>query len=213
MHKSRLKYLSQPVVCLLFFSAVFTISCNQDKGFEKIDEAFYLNRENLTSKINPNREYAYWEYVYAMPGHMYKPIEVLFSHGDSTLKSNYKIKTPESGFFSECMPAYCYSYIIFISNNKLNYVVNESQLQAFINRVDNIEEALLLAKIKGLWFDPENKDAGSYKKTAEGFELKLGRFESCPVTSEAMKVKIDTLGNFKSESRGIYFSSSECILE
>lgn len=198
---------------IILFSTLLVISCNDIKDFEEIDKTYHLNRTELIKKINSNKTYKYWEYVYAQPGHMYEPTKVLFTCGDSTQKDNYSIKKQQTGFFIECRPLACYSYIIYIDDDKVKYVVNEHQLEKFIGRIDNLEEALLISKIKGLWFDTENKKAGSFKETKNGYELNLCKFESCPMTKEAIRVKIDTLGNFKSESKGVYFTSTDCIME
>ncbi len=86
----------------------------------------------------------------------------------------------------------------------------ESELQKFIGGINNLEEALLIAKINGLWFDPENMKGGSYRKELNGYSLYLMKWEKCPETKESFKVFIDSKGHVTKENNGIYFRSGEC---
>ena len=67
-----------------------------------------------------------------------------------------------SKFFS-CIN-WCYSYIAYLENGKVNYITDEKQLKNFIGNINNLEEAILIGKINGLWFDSEKIEGGAYKK-------------------------------------------------
>lgn len=139
--------------------------------------------------------------------------EIIKLFGDTSIKKNFFLKNPVRGFFNECRPGWCYSYIAFIDNKKVNYITDEEGLRKFMGRIDNLEEALLLSKINGLWIDSKEMRASSYKRTVKGFELNLVKSESCPVKYESRRVFIHSNGNFTSESTGVYHEEpDQCIM-
>ena len=144
------------------------ISCNKynvkiEPGFTKIDKSFD-DRDKLIVKIEPNKNYQYWEYVFSQPFFEKDKDRIIHQSGDSSLKLKYKFINPKKGFFNECHPAWCYSYIAYLENGKVNYITYEKQLKNFIGNINNLEEAILIGKINGLWFDSEKIEGGAYKK-------------------------------------------------
>jgi hypothetical protein len=198
---------------LVIIILLLSLSCKKpdigfEDGFTKIDQSL-MDRETLIRGISPNKVYDYWEYGF------YNPLgqaTIMKSSGDVSLKKNVKFRNPEKGFFMECLPAICYSYIAYIENGSVKYITDEAGLKKFIGNIDNLEEAILISKLNGFWFDAEEKKAGSYKKTNDGFELYMMKYYPCPVKMESVKITIDSTGNFQTKSNGIYYESKDCII-
>jgi hypothetical protein len=182
---------------LLIIVLILITSCSQKNSFSKI-ETKYLDRDYLIHNIEPNNEILYWKYVESAPKRIIK------ESGNRRLLNRYEISEPGTGFFIECFPEFCYSYIVFIDKNGLNYVTNDSSLLRFIGEIDNISEAILVGKTQGLWVDHENEKGGSYRKTNTGFEFKLGQDNCCPLSHESIIFEINFNGEFTTKSNGIY---------
>ena len=88
---------------------------------------------------------------------------------------------------------WCYSYIAYLENGKVNYITDEKQLKNFIGNINNIE-------------------GGAYKKQKNGYEIYLRKYDNCPVKMESIKVHIDSTGKFTSEKNGVYYESDDCII-
>ena len=50
-------------------------------------------------------------------------------------------------------------------------------MKKFIGKIDNLPEAILILEMYDLWFDHKEKKAGSFKKTANGYELYMSATE------------------------------------
>ena len=181
------------------------LSCKQNSRYLRIEKKF-TDREQLINSILPNKTILYWKYVETSSNKVVKEV------GDKKLLSSYKIEEPNQGFFVECHPGFCYSYIIYIDNNGLNYVTDEKTLLNFIGKIDNISEAILVGKTQGLWIDKENERGGSYKKTKKGYEMNLLKYNGCPETYESVFFEINFNGYFKMKSNGIYKKTGNCIV-
>jgi len=198
---------------VIFF--IILTSCSKytvpfETGFTKISDK-YQDRNKLIEQIKPNKEYVYWEYVHFTPD-VNNGQEIIRKSGNIAIGNSYTYYPPKEGFFVECHPGFCYSYIAYVQNDDVFYITDEVALKKFIGKIDNIEEAILISKINDLWFDPEEKKAGSFKKTNNGFELYMMKYDGCPETKESIKVEIDSTGNFKSKSNGVYYKSKTCIM-
>lgn len=187
--------------------AVLTIllSCEKYQDYQKIDEN-YMDRQYSIKNIIPNKEIFYWRYVETSSNKVVKEV------GDKTILLDYEIKEPTHGFFPECMPGFCYSYVVYIDSSGLNYVTDEKLFGEFIGDIDNMSEAILIGKIQNLWIDKENKKGGSYIKTDSGYEMNLLKYEGCPETYESIFFKIGFNGNFTLKSNGVYKTTGDCIM-
>ncbi|MBJ2123712.1 MULTISPECIES: hypothetical protein [Flavobacterium] len=165
--------------------------------------------ESLLKKINPNKEYAYWEINFSLP----LTPKVIFYKGDKKLKQKNNYQPIQSGFFTGCQPMSCSYTIIYFDNNKWNYVLKKEELITYINKIDNPEEAFLIAKIQDFDIDPYNPKGNGYLKTKNGYDLKVMKYISCPESKESFLVSIDSLGQLKSiKSQGFYLKTKNCIV-
>lgn len=192
-------------IILLTFLAL--TSCNNTKYQSLTSKE--ADVESLLKKINPNKEYAYWEINFSMP----LTPKVIFYKGNKKLKQKNNYQPNQSGFFTGCQPLSCSYTIIYFDNKKWNYVLNEEELIAFINKIDNQEEAFLMAKINGYAIDPYNKKGNGYLKTKNGYSLDVMKYSNCPESKESIRVTVDSMGKLNSkESLGFYLKTKNCIV-
>ncbi|MEA5403384.1 hypothetical protein VB776_10685 [Arcicella sp. DC2W] len=189
---------------LLILLAV-AVSCSEKSGYTKLNKS-YTVRENLIKNIKPNIPILYWKYVWTISN------KAMYEFGDSNLLKKYKVAEPNYGFFPECFPGMCYSYIMYIDKNGINYVTNEQSLRKFIGRIDNVSEAILIGRTEGLGVDSKNAKGGSYKKTKTGFKLNMAKSKKCPIEYESILFEIDFNGKYKMKSNGVYKTLPGCII-
>ncbi len=196
------------------FLLLLFISCNNsnvevEKGFKKIENV--IDRDELIKSIVPNKKIVYWEYVRVRLG-LKKGTEIRVKHslGDSLIKKKYNIDYPKKGLTRGEFISY--TFITYIDNEGVKYVTTEKGLIDFIGKIDNAKEAaLIISYKKDLWIDNDDIRGGAYKEVKYGFELYMMKYYNCPIKKESFKVEIDTNGNFKYKSNGLYYKSKDCI--
>lgn len=181
----------------------------QKEKFLKIPYSLQNNYlDSLGTKINPNKNYEYWQYAtyYQGFGKLDIKYTVLKQGGDTLqrIKINEKINPVKVlGIFSRGHPIYKCNYAIYIENRKINYIKTEDEFKTFLGNIDNVEEAMLLARTYGYLLNNEN-GANEYRKVENGFELHLAKFHDFPKSMEVVKIKIGNDGTIKTKSLGIY---------
>lgn len=192
------------IIVIIFFSL---ISCNEN--FEKLPEK-YRSDEYLLKQIKPNSKIEYWQIDYVTG---FSP-DKIFSNGNLNLAK--EIPLPENknlgGFFTGCQPLYCNYRILYIENNKWNFVDDTDELTKFIGKIDNEYEAFLIARIND--YDIDSKSQGNgFEKTDYGYKLKVMIYNSCPETKESFIVTVDKNGKLnKLKNLGYYLQSGDCIV-
>lgn len=192
------------IFVIIFFSL---ISCNEN--FEKLPEK-YRSDEYLLKQIKPNSKIEYWQIDYVTG---FSP-DKIFSNGNLNLAK--EIPLPENknlgGFFTGCQPLYCNYRILYIENNKWNFVDDTDELTKFIGKIDNEYEAFLIARIND--YDIDSKSQGNgFEKTDYGYKLKVMIYNSCPETKESFIVTVDKNGKLnKLKNLGYYLQSGDCIV-
>ncbi len=175
--------------------------------FAPIPPAYHIQRASLYNKIIPDSNYDYWEVRFLGKIETYKGDRSKYSSVAKQYKCN-------SGFFAECAPGVCYTSIVALKNGKAKFVCNEKDLQSFIGRIDNLEEALLIAKTHNLWFDEKDKRGGAYIKTKDGYLLYLLDYSSTPVTYNSVETIINKNGYLKVINKQVYYEDeNEYIVE
>lgn len=191
----------------VFLIFLILISCN-DSDFKSLNQE-KTDSKSLIKKINPNKVYDYWEINFCLA---IKP-KTIFHKGDKKLKEQYNYTPICSGFFQECQPMSCSYTIAYLENAKWNYVYDKRELTSFINKIDNPEEAFLIAKIHDFDIDPYNPKGNGYLKTKNGYDLKVMKYISCPESKESFVVSVDSMGQLKRiESQGYYLKNKNCIV-
>lgn len=193
---------------LYFVTILFSlISCKEN--FEKLPEK-YRSDEYLLKQIKPNSKIQYWQIDYVTG---FTP-DKIFSSGN--IKLSKQIPKPENqnlgGFFTGCQPLYCNYRILYIENNKWNFVQNKNELKEFINKIDNEYEAFLIARINDYDIDSNSKGNG-FEKTKYGYKLKVMIYNSCPETKQSYIVTVDKNGKLnRLKDLGFYLKRGDCIV-
>lgn len=208
------------IVFLLF--SILNICYGQRKsdfdisGFKAIPKDYAFNdRSFIIEKILPDTSYVYWECLYKEILSENRRGKIIVCKGDSVKYSSItKIYNSPNGFFEECHPMICYSYILGIkSDQTIDLVDSGKKLGKFIGNIDNLEEALLIAKVNGLWFDTDTIIGGAYKERENDYLFYLLDYSSTPVTYKSVRAILTKKGVFKIISRVRYKRTDEYYIE
>jgi hypothetical protein len=198
--------MSKRIILIILTSLI--ISCSEN--FQKIPEKKSYDEE-LLKEIVPNQNVDYWQidYIYG-----FTPKKI-FSKGNTQLAK--EIPLPDNqrsyGFFSGCQPDYCNYRILYIKDNKWNYIDNEEALAKFIDQIDNEKEAFLIARINDYDIDNNSPEGNGFKKTDDGYKLKVMIYKSCPESKQSFIVTVAKNGKLKNvENQGYYYKSKDCLV-
>ena len=192
---------------LCFLTSSFSYSqIPVPNDFEKIPDSLHF-KDGLYQYLIPNQNYDYWRVIRKDSSTSELIYENIISGNLKYLQDH----SPENGFFWECLPDGCFSYILAYKDQKAEYFTNENELRKFLAYIDNLQEALLLAKTYGFWFDTKEKIGGSYKMDKNNIYMYLAKFSSCLVSSESFIVKVNRkTQEFEYKSNGKYYESDKC---
>jgi hypothetical protein len=187
-------------------------SCSKKEvpKFQKIYyDLSYNYKDSLGTKIIPNKEYQYWAYMSYYQNYDIEKYVVLKQGGDTLQKANLKTKPNKLGFFEGCHPNYCCNYAIVVENRKVKYLKTKEEFRSFLGNIDNLEEAILLARTYGYILDSDVKGS-AYRIIDNSYELHLMKSHEYPPQKESVEIKIDKKGNTKIKSLGIYCKGRKC---
>ncbi|TDE09029.1 hypothetical protein [Dyadobacter psychrotolerans] len=174
-------------------------------GFSKLP-LHLRDVEQLVSKITPNKKYSYWNYTSVLGG--YKTI--IWFKGDSLLRKRLHFKMPGYGVFSSNSISKTYSYVEFIDNDTMRFANNKADIIEFIGKVDNIEEATLIANLNNLHPDYDDNRGSCYRETSENYQIYLMSFEGCPESRQSVLATISKSGRFDARFLEVYQQSNDC---
>ncbi|MDN3691051.1 hypothetical protein QWZ06_01585 [Chryseobacterium tructae] len=197
------------IIYILIFCSSFNLVFSQTiipGNYEKIPDTLYF-KDRLYKSIIPNEKYKYWKFIKKDA----LTEKLIYENKKKENISNKEKHSIEDGFFWECLPDGCFTYIIAYKSKQPEYFINEKELIKFIGYVDNLSEALLIARTHDLWFDRKNLIGGSFKIEKDFIYLYLAKSESCPVNRTAFFVKINRkTGELEKENKGVYYKSEDC---
>jgi hypothetical protein len=173
------------------------------------------DRASLIDKITPATNYVYWECVYKDVLTDDNRGRVIVYNGDRSKYSSFAERVNSTnGFFDECHPGICFSYIVGIRSDKTSDLIDSNEkLKKFIGHIDNIEEAILIAKLNGYWYDTDTIIGGAYRERENDYLMCLLDFSSTPVTYKSVKAVLTKDGNFRIIDKSIYKQTDEYIIE
>ncbi|WP_172281795.1 hypothetical protein [Chryseobacterium sp. LAM-KRS1] len=128
---------------------------------------------NVLQGIEPNDKIDFWVLNYNTYG---KDQELKVSGAKKDFipqTSGFDLFPDEDSFY----------YIVYSSGGKINYVTDLDALKKFVGKIDNVQEAAILATVDGYMIDEEFKDvAGNYYVDQSNYYLDLGKLTSkeCP---------------------------------
>lgn len=196
-----------PIVFLL--SGLVFSQKTSSSDFKKIPEILD-NVDLLYPFIVPDKKYEYWSVL--RNDNDPDPDKSIIYESQMPVLMTLNDPAPEKGFFQQCVGNRCFSYVMACENSQSKYFSNEQQLRDFIGSIDNLPEAILVAKTYGFIFDSTDKTGSSYKTDNQYISLYLSKIKNCPQTKESFLVKINRkTGKLESKSNGIYFKSDECV--
>ena len=182
---------------------------NQKDKFLKIPYSLKYNYlDSLGTKVNPNKNYEYWQYATFYQGYGDQKVKytVLKQGGDTSLRKiiNEKINPIKTiGIFQGGHPSYRCNYAVIIENQKVNYIKSEDEFRTFLGNIDNLEEAILLARTYE-YILGSDINVSEYRKVGNSYELHLGKYHDYPRSLESVELKIGYDGTIKTKSLGIF---------
>ena len=162
--------------------------------------------EDLISKIIPDSEYAYWEYVFKTPQSPDYRGKVTVRHGDSLRYSSIAAKiNADDGFFHGCLPSRCFSYIVGIRADKTIDLIDDGyKFESFIGHIDNIEEAISIVRVNDYWYDTDTIIGGAYKERERDYLLYLLEYDNIQGTHASVKAILTKEGKLNIIDKNIY---------
>lgn len=194
------------IMLSLILSSLLPAQIKVPDDYKKIPDILDTT-EYLYPFVIPSKEYAYWRVLTNDPD----ADKAVIYESQAPLFMTINEPVPEKGFFQKCIGDGCFSYILACKKERPVYFSNEQQLRDFIGTVDNLPEAVLLAKTYGYSIDTQNRFTGSYKIENHSISLYAFQSKGCPVTKESFLIKINKkTGKLEAKSNGIYSKSEDC---
>ncbi len=210
--------------CTIILALFLFISCGKKEEEMKMEDSVitsnfykikYSLRDNyldsLGKYINPNKKYQYWQYATYYDGGE-KKYTILKQDGDLSLRKKIDEKNITDyslGIFQGGHPSFRCNFISIVDNENVTYLKTEEEFRDFLGTIDNLEEAMLLARTYGYLLDGDIR-ASAYRKLANGFELHLMKYHQYPESRESIEISINKEGFIKTKSLGIYCEGRDC---
>ena len=165
-----------------------------------------MEQYKLIAHVIPDKAYDYWHYKVS---DLYTDQYRMTYKGDTTFRALLHRDKTRPTFHVDGLS---FTHMVYVNHGKAGYVTNNEELKSFIGKVDNLEEAILIAGMSGFVQDRKQRFANAYLKTAKGYELYLGSFELCPVTNRLFHITIDYSGHLTAKYLRTYYKSGDCII-
>lgn len=190
----------------LIISSLLSAQIKVPDDYKKIPDILDTT-EYLYPFVIPNKEYEYWRVL----TNDNDPDKAIIYESQAPLFMTINEPAPEKGFFQKYIGNSCFTYILACKKERSVYFSNEQQLRDFIGTVDNLPEAILLARTYGYSIDTKNRFTGSYKIEDHSISLYVLQSKGCPVTKESFLIKINRkTGKLDAKSNGVYSKSEDC---
>ncbi|CAA7194502.1 hypothetical protein [Chryseobacterium potabilaquae] len=196
------------IIVLISGSLYSQISSSVSTDFKKIPDILDTT-DYLYPFIVPDKKFEYWSVL----SNETDPEKMAIYESQMPEYMTLNDPAPEKGFFQRCLGTSCFSYILACENNHTTYFSSEKQLRDFIGFVDNLPEAILIAKTYGFTVDTTHTLSASYKIEDHFISLYVAKIKNCPTSKESFLIKINRkTGKLETKSKGIFFKSDECVL-
>ena len=187
---------------------------NKFKAFP--DDGMFDYRASLLDRIQPSKDYVYWECLFKDVNFEEKYRgEIIASNGDSANYAQYAQEiNPSNGFFVECHPLICYTYIIGVNDdNSTDLIDSEGELKQFIGEIDNTSEVILSVILNGYSYDSDTIIGGAFQERENDYLLYILEYSSWPVTYKSVQAILAKNGDFAVIDQTIYKQTEEYIIE
>lgn len=195
-------------------TVIYTVEDFETTGFRLIPDrhAFFMVYEMVTKNeveprswqekealafrsIVPDQYYLYWE-CFSLYDTSSQPTQIRMG----TYKN---IINKEEFFDGHCIshsPYSLYGIVALTPEYKVRIVDSPKKFRKFIGTIDNLDEALFIAKMKGLFYSPDTIVSGSYKKMGKDYLMNLMYYRfldslysvRCVVKQDGTFIPVDT---------------------
>jgi hypothetical protein len=187
------------------------------KGFEPIPYSTSYNyADTIAKKLVPNAKWQYWAYVRyrQSEGPKTDVFTILSEQGDFKYRKYIKKRPKNDGFFQGCHPHFCCNFAVVVKNDSVRYITTEETFRDFIGDVNNLEEAMLLAKTYGYVLG-DSIISARYKIVNGNYEMNLLKAPEFAESrmhpkSEAAEVIVTPKAFVKIKSLGVYCEGRGC---
>jgi len=193
---------------VLLLLGFYKINSTRSDGYKKLSQEFNYE-DKLIKYVIPNKKYTYWAFCRNLDSDT-----VIYSFGKKP--KGIKLESPIlNGLFVGCLPVMCSKYIAYVDNGKVYYVENAEEFKVFLGAIDNLQEAVLLARVEeDLQVDENDMRGGAFLiKSDSIYNLRLMRYISCPETEQSVYLKIEKhKGITDTSTLNSYYKGKGCIV-
>ncbi|MEM7085850.1 MAG: hypothetical protein AAF489_06685 [Bacteroidota bacterium] len=195
---NRISFLSVPLI----LSVLTLFGCKEGGEFQKLNLDWsndYISE--LAKGFIPGSNHTNWACLRAgLPDT--ETVTILYQSNEY-LHSG-KFEALKKGFFVQGHVINTFYYIVIIDNDIPTYITESSDLLDFLDDIDTMEEALIIAKINGFLIDYNNEKGGSFREVKNGFEFLLMKELKGGAERKQYLVRVDENGKIESEEREVY---------
>lgn len=171
------------------------------------------------SRIQPAQSFEYWEVRFSWGAG--SPRDSVLGSGGTRTRAQIDTATlrvldstrPPTGFAQGCLPAHCYMYVVGISNGVKLYSTVDA-LRQFLAPIQTREEAMLMLRARGFYWDPRNGGVTGMRAVGDEWEfavLELVR-DCAPVQTDRVLVRVRRDGAVDERDREVWEKSpNACI--
>lgn len=187
------------LIVFIFILVSSSIYSQEKKKFSSIP--------SVLQGIEPNDKIDFWVLIY----NTYAKDQEIKVSGT---KKDY---TPQFSGFDLFPDEDSFYYIAYSSGGKINYITDLEGLKQFVGKIDNVQEAAIVATVNGYMIDEEFKDvAGNYYEDQSNYYLDLGKLTSkeCPYQKTHYTLTVNkstgTVTNVKDNGTYIELYNKKC---
>ena len=144
----------------------------------------FTNTESLLKGIQPDKSITSWQLI----SNEYSRSSLVKSYGN---KIDF---LPQTSGFQLIENPDQYYFIAYNKNGKTSYVTDKTELKNFIGKIDNAEEAAIIALFSGYFLDEEFLNlAGNYRQTPDSYIVELAKISSqkCPLSKSHYEISVN----------------------
>ncbi|WP_326981493.1 hypothetical protein VUJ46_14740 [Chryseobacterium sp. MYb264] len=167
----------------------------------------FANISSVLNGIIPNERVDFWVLVHNEYGR----------NNEVRTSGKKKDYTPQTSGFNLFPSEDSFYYVVYSSGGNINYVTDFEGLRKFVGKIDNAEEAAIVATIDGYLIDEEFKDiAASYSEDKMNYYLDLGKLTSkeCPYQKKHFTLTVNkaagTIKDIKDNGTYIELYNKKC---
>lgn len=187
-------------------------------GFQKnrrddsVGTFFRLPADITYDSLAPAKPFPYWEYRIQFSGDY-----VVLGSGGRFPHEFFrfeKVRT-QNGFMSWYENVYSPEYIAVNDGSRNKVWDTKDELRLFLGRIDNIHEAMLVARLYGFIPNEKNRESGVYAVDGSGYVLFLAKEinDSPQTTMHRFRVHVNFDGTIESTEIGLQEPPGDSLLQ